>query len=151
MDVYKVLHPVTNESLEVSRADFEAFRQGDFAYQVSAFMRLKGMPAADKTPEPPVAEPEYTGGSSSYYLVYVANPTTPGMPAYTAECNDIIEALQMNYAEGNAFKALWRRRAAELGKQKKGYDNGLYDAEKIVFFGERLVVQSKAAKETPNV
>lgn len=90
--------------------------------------------------------PEYTGGSSSYYSVHITNPTTEGRPTYTAECNDIIEALGMNYAEGNAFKALWRRAAARtLGLTKKGYDDGLYDAEKVEFFGKRLVVQSKNA------
>lgn len=86
---------------------------------------------------------EYTGGSSSYYTIHISSPTTEGRPAYDAECNDIIEALGMNYAEGNAFKALWRRAAARKGMRKKGYDNGLYDAEKVEFFGKRLTVQSK--------
>ena len=87
---------------------------------------------------------EYTGGSVSYYSVRIANPTTPTNEPYIAECNDIIEALGMNYAEGNAFKALWRRSAARtLGKAKQGYTDGLYDAEKVVFFGQRLVEQEK--------
>ena len=89
---------------------------------------------------------EYTGGSSSYYTIHVKNPTTEGRPAYYAECNDIIEALGMNYAEGNAFKALWRRAAARKGMRKKGYDNGLYDAEKVEFFGKRLIEQSKESE-----
>lgn len=84
----------------------------------------------------------FTGGSSDYYKIWVANPTTLDEP-YMAECNDIIEALKMNFAEGNAFKALWRRAAARLGVRKKGYDGGKYDAEKVVFFGERLVIQSE--------
>jgi hypothetical protein len=87
--------------------------------------------------------PEYTGGSVGYYQVKVTAPTSGG-DAYTAECNDIIEALGMNYAEGNAFKAIWRRCAARtLGKTKAGYKDGLYDAEKVVFFGERMVAQEK--------
>ena len=87
---------------------------------------------------------EYTGGSVSYYTVSIDHPTTPGLPRYVAECNDIIEALGMNYAEGNAFKALWRRAAARnLGLSKRGYTDGLYDAEKVVFFGSRLVAQEK--------
>ena len=91
-------------------------------------------------------QPEYTGGSVSYYRVEIANPTSPDVPPYTAECNDIIEALGMNYAEGNAFKALWRRAAAQnLGLAKKGYSDGLYDAEKVEFSGGRLVAQSKHA------
>lgn len=89
---------------------------------------------------------EYTGGSSSYYTIHVKNPTTGGRPPYDAECNDIIEALGMNYAEGNAFKALWRRAAARKGMRKKGYDNGLYDAEKVEFFGKRLIEQSKESE-----
>ena len=86
---------------------------------------------------------EYTGGSVSYYKVRIDSPTSGG-DTYTAECNDIIEALGMNYAEGNIFKAIWRRAAAKQhGVQKKGYDNGLYDAEKCLFFSERLVEQSR--------
>ena len=85
---------------------------------------------------------EYTGGSVNYYTVEVTKPTTAALP-YTAECNDIIEALQMNYAEGNAFKAIWRATAARLGISKRGYTDGLYDAEKVVFYGQRMVVQQK--------
>ena len=91
---------------------------------------------------------EYTGGSSSYYMLTVLNPTTLEDP-YDCECNDIIEALQMTYAEGNAFKAIWRSCAARLGKRKKGYDKGLYDAEKVEFFGNRMkVIAQNAAKES---
>lgn len=95
------------------------------------------------------ADPTYTGGSSDYYQVTVTNPTTEGRPQYTAECNDIIEALGMNFAEGNAFKALWRRAAhRNLGLRKAGAkDDGLYDAEKVKFFGERLVAQSKGLSD----
>lgn len=87
---------------------------------------------------------EYTGGSVNYYQVKVERPTSGGS-AYTAECNDIIEALGMNYAEGNAFKALWRSCAARKGLSKRGYTDGVYDAEKVEFFGRRLVVQRKAS------
>ena len=86
---------------------------------------------------------EYTGGSVSYYSVHIENSTS-GRAPYTAECNDIIEALGMNYAEGNAFKAIWRSCAARnLGLSKKGYDDRKYDAEKVVFFGQRMVEQAK--------
>lgn len=85
---------------------------------------------------------EYTGASVSYYKVKIDKPTTESNPPYLAECNDIIEALDMNYAEGNAFKALWRKAAARtLCVSKKGYTDGLYDSQKVVFFGERLVAQ----------
>lgn len=93
---------------------------------------------------PSEAKPkEYTGGSVSYYRVYIKHPTNIGVP-YVAECNDIIEALGMNYAEGNAFKAIWRSCAARnLGMSKDGYKDGLYDAEKVVFFGKRMIEQAK--------
>lgn len=81
-------------------------------------------------------EEEYTGGSSSYYKINVVSPTTLDVP-YTAECNDIIEALDMSFAEGNIFKAIWRRAASRKGKQKAGH-NEQYDAEKILFFAKRL-------------
>lgn len=93
-------------------------------------------------------EPEYTGGSSNYYKVFIKNPTTLEK-SYEAECNDIIEALQMTFAEGNAFKAIWRKAKARQGVQKKGYDNGLYDSEKVVFFGERMVVEAKEKGNEP--
>lgn len=87
---------------------------------------------------------EYTGSSVSYYSVPVDNPTDSNKDPYVAECNDIIEALDMNYAEGNAFKAIWRSCAArKFGAAKKGYDDGLYDAEKVVFFGKRMVEMAK--------
>lgn len=91
---------------------------------------------------------EYTGGSVSYYSVYIANPTSSTDP-YIAECNDIIEALGMNFAEGNAFKAIWRKCSAQsLGKSKEGYKDGLYDAQKVVFFGQRMVVQATTINKT---
>lgn len=92
---------------------------------------------------------EHTGLSSSYYGVHITNPTTEGKPEYYAECNDIIEALKMNFAEANVFKAIWRNCAAKaLGKYKKGND-AVYDAEKTVFFSGRVLVMAKAedAKE----
>jgi hypothetical protein len=85
---------------------------------------------------------ESTGGSVSYYSVHIENPTSKGNE-YVAECNDIIEALGMNYAEGNAFKAIWRSCAARnLAKSKKDYAGAKYDAEKVVFFGQRMVEQA---------
>ena len=84
---------------------------------------------------------EHTGGSSGYYRVSVPSPTTLTEP-YDAECNDIIEALGMTFAEGNVFKALWRTAASRQGKHKKG-NNTLYDAEKIVFFANRILLMEQ--------
>ena len=91
--------------------------------------------------DPSVTSPKLTGGSSSYYKIEIKHPTT--LPeAYWTECNDIIEALEMNYAEGNAFKAIWRRAAERQGRGKPG-TSLLYDSEKVVFFGKRLVIQAQ--------
>jgi hypothetical protein len=79
-----------------------------------------------------------TGGSSSYYTVRVERPTSGGEP-YMAECNDIIEALRMEYDVANAFKAAWRVAALRQGHGKPGQDSARYDGEKIVFFGQRIV------------
>lgn len=73
---------------------------------------------------------EHTGGSSSYYDVIVNGQTI--------SCLDIIEALHMDFALGNILKAAWRIAASRNGKKKKG-NNEQYDAEKIVFFGERIL------------
>lgn len=86
-------------------------------------------------------EKSITGGPSEYYMVDVERPTSGGY-RYTAECNDIIEALGMNYAEGNAFKAIWRHALARKGKGKPG-NTLLYEAEKVEYFGARLVEQAK--------
>ena len=77
---------------------------------------------------------EHTGGSSSYYDIKLGGSTI--------RCLDVIEALDMSYNEGNILKAVWRIAAAKQGKTKKG-NNTHYDAEKIVFFGERLVEEHK--------
>lgn len=76
-------------------------------------------------------------------MVHVKNPTTLDSE-YDAECNDIIESLKMTFAEANIFKAVWRKSAARLGKKKKG-NNAVYDAEKCVFFSERMLITDKEA------
>ncbi|HEY9658642.1 MAG TPA: hypothetical protein V6C65_09340 [Allocoleopsis sp.] len=81
-----------------------------------------------------------TGLSNDYYKVAIENPTTPGQPEYVAECNDIIEALEMPYAHANVFKAIWRLCAAKKGFLKKDYPGTQYDAEKAVFFSNRVLV-----------
>jgi hypothetical protein len=89
---------------------------------------------------------EKSGGPTSYYLVDVVNPNQ-GADTYTAECGDIIEALGMTFNEGCAFKAIWRTAAARtLGKHKDGGD-AVYDAQKVAFYGKRMLAQLKGSKE----
>jgi hypothetical protein len=54
----------------------------------------------------------------------------------------------MTFAEGCLFKALWRSCAARnLGLHKEGQDaEGVYDAEKMVYYANRVLVQRKRLK-----
>lgn len=85
-----------------------------------------------------------TGGSNPSYMVHITNPTTLDYQ-YDTECNDIIEALGLNFAEGNVLKALWRISAHRRGRQK--HSTPQYDAEKILFFAKRIAVQNGAEGE----
>lgn len=75
-----------------------------------------------------------TGGSNSYYVTRIENPVHIPEP-YTAECIDIIRALNMNWSESNMFKAIWRKAAARNGLPKPG-NTAVYDAEKTLFFAK---------------
>lgn len=82
---------------------------------------------------------EDSGGSCDYYRVKVYKPTTAEHP-YVAECNDVIEELDMTYAEANIFKEIWRTAAARtLGKKKAGHTN-VRGAEKVLFFAKRNAI-----------
>lgn len=87
---------------------------------------------------------EESGGTCDYYNVEIMNPTTPEAnrgPKYTAECNDIIEELDMTFAEANMFKEIWRTAAARtLGKHKANHSTKR-GAEKIMFFAKRNAVK----------
>lgn len=89
-----------------------------------------------------MAQPENSGEHGAYYEIAIQRPKSGGA-AYKAECQDIIEALKMDFNEGNAFKALWRRAAARLGNVKKGNEDPLYDAQKIKFYGTRILEQEE--------
>ena len=96
----------------------------------------------DEVMVPMKAKPKLTGGPADYYKVDVSKPTSGGIP-YTAECNDIIEALNMEYDVANAFKAAWRVAVLRQGRGKPGQDSAVYDGEKIVFFGKRIIERAK--------
>lgn len=89
-----------------------------------------------------MAQPENSGAHGAYYELTIQRPKSGGA-AYKAECQDIIEALKMDFNEGNAFKALWRRAAGRLGNVKKGNEDPLYDAQKIKFYGTRILEQEE--------
>lgn len=90
----------------------------------------------------PLEQREDSGADGSYYEVQITHPKS-GAP-YRAECQDLIEALGMDFNEGNVFKAIWRRCAARtLGKVKAGNEDPLYDAQKIEFYGNRILLKEE--------
>lgn len=85
-----------------------------------------------------------TGGRTNYYLVRVEYPQREDQPAYTAECEDIGEALKLTPDEMNIFKEIWRSANARLGNGKPDH-KALYGAEKIVHYAGRILRRLKRA------
>jgi hypothetical protein len=91
-------------------------------------------------------EPKAHGGKLSgdhYYRVTVSNPIAPDVQPYVAECADIIEALNMTFNEGEAFKAIWRLAAGRLGRVKPGSAGMQYDADKVAHYGVRVAEHTR--------
>ena len=80
--------------------------------------------------------PKLTGSLVNYYLVTVSHPQREEQIPYQAECEDIIQALEMTFDEGCMFKALWRSANARRGNGKPDHKM-LYDAEKILHYAKR--------------
>lgn len=85
-----------------------------------------------------MTENKPTGLRTNYYLARVDHPQREDQPPYTAECEDIIEALGMDFDEGNVFKSLWRTAAARMGNVKPGLSE-VYEAEKRVHYTGRIL------------
>ena len=77
------------------------------------------------------------GGLTNYYLVKVDNPQREDQAPYQAECEDIIEALDLNFDEGNIFKEIWRSANARKGNGKPG-NTIVRGAEKILHYAKRI-------------
>ena len=88
------------------------------------------------------AEIKLTGGRVNYYLVHVTHPQREDQPAYQAECEDIIEALELNPDEANIFKEIWRSANARKANGKPGH-SAVYGAEKIVHYAGRILRRLK--------
>ena len=82
-----------------------------------------------------------TGGLSGHYLAEVPEPQRGGS-SYTAECDDIIFALNMTFDEGEAFKAIWRTCTSRLGYGKEG-NTALYNAQKLVHRAGRILKRAE--------
>lgn len=81
-----------------------------------------------------------SGGNVNYYLVDVPRPKR--LAPYVMEVEDIIEALDMNFAEGTMFKSLVRLRKLKQNLGKPG-SSKLYEAEKIKYYADRIAIQAQ--------
>ena len=68
----------------------------------------------------------------------MAHPQREDQPAYQAECEDIIEALELNPDEANIFKEIWRGANARKHNGKPGH-TALYGAQKIMHYAGRIL------------
>lgn len=87
---------------------------------------------------------ESSGGDNDYWLLHIPNPKR--LEPYTVECEDIIEAMEMTFQEGEAFKALFRKCKIRMGDGKPG-DSELRCSEKVQHFGARMVVMDQRKLE----
>lgn len=83
-----------------------------------------------------------TGGLTNYYLSRVSYPQRTEQAPYTAECEDLIESLELTPDEANIFKEIWRGANARLGNGKSG-NTPLYGAEKIAHYSNRILRKTK--------
>jgi len=77
------------------------------------------------------------GGQVTYYSVPIRKPSKGG-PAYEAEAIDIINALNMTFAEGEAFKSIWRCAASRFENLQKEGGDAHRDAQKVEYYGKQM-------------
>lgn len=94
-----------------------------------------------------MASNELTGGLNNYYLIRVDHPQRENQEPYTAECEDLIAAAQMDFNEACEFKAIWRTAMARLGNGKKDH-KAKYDAEKRVHYAKRSLRELQIKEES---
>ncbi len=82
-----------------------------------------------------------TGGHVNYYLIDVKKPKR--LEPYIAEVEDLIETLNMNFAEGSLLKSLIRLCKFKQNQGKNGSTN-VYESEKIQYYAERIFVQNRS-------
>lgn len=85
---------------------------------------------------------ESTGLRVNYYLVQVDFPQREEQISYQAECEDIIDALQLTFDEANIFKEIWRTARQRQGSGKAG-NTPLRAAEKMVHYSSRILSKAK--------
>ncbi len=82
---------------------------------------------------------DITGGNVNYYLIDITNPKR--LDPYVVEVEDIIEALNMEFAEGTILKSLIRYCKLKQGLGKPG-SSEKYEAKKIKYYADRLIAKT---------
>lgn len=87
-----------------------------------------------------VVKTENSGGHCEYYHALVSVPENPGQQgvAYEANCEDIIQSLEMTFDEACEFKSLWRRARARQG-YVKAESTPVRDAAKALHYAGRVL------------
>lgn len=88
---------------------------------------------------------ESSGGRVNYYLAPIAYPQREEQPPYTAECEDIIDALGMTFDEANVFKEIWRTANERTNGKGKVGNTPVRSAQKLVHYSGRIL--KKATRE----
>ncbi len=94
--------------------------------------------------------PTLSGGRNNYYLVAVTHPQREEQPPYQAECEDVIEALELTFDEANIFKEIWRSANARKANGKPGH-SALYGAQKIVHYAGRILRRMERSSVTARI
>lgn len=85
-----------------------------------------------------------TGNDVNYYLIDVPHPKRNN--PYVCEVEDLIESLDMTFAEGTILKSLIRLCKLRQNLGKPG-SHPVYEAEKIKYYSERLLIITKTKQE----
>lgn len=85
---------------------------------------------------------EISGGRVNYYLVQVPFPQREEQKPYQAECEDIMDALELTPDEANIFKEIWRTARQRQGTGKLG-NTPVRAAEKMVHYSGRILRKAK--------
>ena len=77
-----------------------------------------------------------SGGDNDYWIIDIKH--SKRLQPCKVECEDLIAALELDFFEGEAFKAIFRKAKARMGDGKPG-DTALRNAEKVRHMGVRMV------------
>ena len=82
-------------------------------------------------------KPENSGFLCEYYLAPVVAPQRKEQAPYVAECEDVIQALELTFDEACEFKSIWRRGRGRQGFQK-AESTPVRDASKALHYARRV-------------